>query len=362
MRTLEVRVAEEADRGRFNAHIAQIGGDLLQSFEWGEIKGRTGWEPLRLMVWDKDQVRASISILQRELPLLKSPIFYAPRGPVMDFTDAAALDCLLHRVRELARERGAVMLKIDPPVPKFRGDVAAILSSRGFRHVDKGLAFDGVQPRFVMQLDLSPSEEEILAGMKGKTRYNIRYAERKGVRIKENCTRRDLAVFYQILLETAQRDNFTVRAYPYFELLWDHLVHRGMGKLFMASYQGEYLAGAFLFRLGPIAWYVYGASSNRHRNLMPNYLIQWAMIKWAKRQGCRIYDFRGVSGDLDPESPLYGLYRFKTGFGASLVEYLGEYDLPFRPGLYRLWRKSEPWHKSILKWKESLGSFLKRGD
>jgi lipid II:glycine glycyltransferase (peptidoglycan interpeptide bridge formation enzyme) len=95
---------------------------------------------------------------------------------------------------------------------------------------------------------------------------------------------------------------------------------------------------------------------------MPNYLIQWAMIKWAKRQGCRIYDFRGVSGDLDPESPLYGLYRFKTGFGASLVEYLGEYDLPFRPGLYRLWRKSEPWHKSILKWKESLGSFLKRGD
>lgn len=359
---MEVKVVEERERARFNAHIARLGGDLLQSYEWGEIKGQTGWEPLRLIAFDKDQVKAALSILQRQLPLLNSPIFYAPRGPVMDFTDTAALDCLLGRVEELARARGAVMLKIDPPVPKSRQDVAKILSSRGFHHVEKGLAFDGVQPRFVMQLDISPSEGAILTEMKGKTRYNIRYGERKGVRIKENCTRRDLAIFYQILLETAQRDNFTVRSYPYFELLWDHLVPKGMGKLFMASYQGEYLAGAFLFRLGPIAWYVYGASSNQQRNLMPNYLLQWAMIKWAKRNGCRIYDFRGVSGDLDPDSPLYGLYRFKTGFSASLVEYLGEYDLPYRPVVYGLWRRSEPWHKSILKWKDSLGSFLKRGE
>ena len=133
-----------------------------------------------------------------------------------------------------------------------------------------------------------------------KTRYNIRLADRKGVKIKEDCTKKDLEDFYQILLVTSERDEFLVRNYSYYEQLWDKLVERGLAKLFMAEYNGMPIAGTIAFIFGSKAWYIYGASSNEYRNVMPNYALQWRMIEWAKQNGCTMYDFRGVSGDLIP--------------------------------------------------------------
>jgi len=120
------------------------------------------------------------------------------------------------------------------------------------------------------------------------------------------------------------------------------MVKRRYAQLFLASYHGEAIAGALAFIMGDKAWYLYGASSNRHRNLMPNHLLQWTMILWAKERGCRSYDFRGVSGDLNPDNPLYGLYRFKKGFEGTLTEFIGEYDRVYSPFLYWLWRKVYP--------------------
>ncbi len=147
----------------------------------------------------------------------------------------------------------------------------------------------------------------------------------------------ELKVFYALLQETAHRDRFTIRSFSYFEALWDHLIQNGLGKVFLAYQAGTPLAGAICFRLGSRVWYTYGASSGQRRNLQAPHLIQWEMIKWAKGAGCTIYDFRGVAGDLRPEHPLYGLYRFKEGFGAQLQTYVGEFDLPLRQGGYALW-------------------------
>lgn len=348
---LKARLLTVEDKEKLNAFMASSPkGHVLQTWEWGEIKARTGWKPLRLVVEKKDRIIAAVSILKRTVPLLKKNIFYAPRGPVLNIDDREVLDFLLEEVGNLAQKHNAIFFKIDPDVPADDLRWQEALSDCGFKNAETGEGFEGIQPKYVFRLDISPDEEELMANLHQKTRYNIRLAERKGVEIEENGTKEDLPVFYQILLETAERDEFLVRSYQYFEDFFDYLVPAGLGKLFLAKYQGKIIAGTLLFKLGDKAWYIYGASSNRHRNVMPNYLIQWTMISWAKRQGCTMYDFRGVPGDLQEDNPLYGLYRFKKGFNGRFTQFIGEYDLVFQPAAYRLYNILEPlYYKGVRK-------------
>lgn len=345
MEALEVG---EAQRDTFNRYIrTSPKGHILQSYEWGEVKARTGWEPIRLLVRDGEEIKGAITILKRRLPGIHRAIFYAPRGPVLDFGERDTLAFLAGALREKAAAHGAVFLKIDPDIPVENREVVSTLRQLGFLPASRGLNFEGVQPRFVFRLPLERDLEEIMASFSHKTRYNIRLAERKGVMVRDGCRREDLAVFYRVLRETGERDRFLVRGYDYYEALWEHLVEKGYARLFMAEYQGEAIAGTLAFIFGDKAWYVYGASSNRHREVMPNHALQWAMIRWAREQGCRMYDFRGVSGDLDPSNPLYGLYRFKKGFGGRFTEFIGEFDLVFSPVVYRLWNWGEPAYRRL---------------
>lgn len=331
----------EAEREAFNGYLRSIPkGHVLQTYEWGEVKAATGWTPHRLLVEEGGRVRAAASVLERTLPGLGRPLLYSPRGPVLDYEDEAAFDAVIAAVRELARSRGALAWKIDPDVPAPAPRLAAYLASRSFVPAGQGLNFEGIQPRFVYRLNIERPLEEILAGFESKTRYNIRLAARKGVAVSVG-TEADLPAFYEVLRETAERDRFLVRGFEYYRVLWRCLVERGLGRLFLARYQGELIAGTIAFLFGDKAWYIYGASSNRHRQVMPNYALQWEMIRWAREQGCRLYDFRGISGDMDPSNPLYGLYRFKKGFNGERVEFVGEYDLPFSP-LYGVWRWAGP--------------------
>ena len=240
------------------------------------------------------------------------------------------------------------MLKIDPDIPSSNRELADYLVSRGFRFQQKS-DFEGIQPRYVFRLDITPELDELFANLHSKTRYNIRLAKRRGVQIKENCTREDLRVFYDVLTITAKRDNFLIRSYDYFETLWDCLVENNLAKLFLAEYKGKVIAGTLAFIFGDKTWYIYGASSNEHRNVMPNYLLQWRMIEWAKENGCRIYDFRGVPGRLTPDNPLYGLYRFKKGFNGEYVEFIGEFDLPYSPVVYQTYTAMEAFYSGPVK-------------
>jgi peptidoglycan pentaglycine glycine transferase (the first glycine) len=336
---VHARIADLDDRDAWNEHVAKSDlADVLQSWEWGEIKKKTGWSPVRILV-ENGTVVATASILTTRPTRALPPLAYAPRGPIVNYQREDNLDAVVSAIREECRD--AFVLMCDPAIED--GSAADAALGRRMRKVSAG-GFGGVQPRTVMVLDLDPDLDKILEGFKSKWRYNIRLAERKGVEIREGG-RGDLGIFHDLLLETAKRDGFSVRGRGYFETLWDHLSPSGKLKVFLAEYSGRLLAGIVLFCMGPRVVYVYGASSNEHRNVMPNHLIQWHAIRWSKEKGYGIYDFRGVSpvrnGEpVDPE--LAGLNRFKEGFGARYVEYAGQFDLPLKPAWYSLWRAATP--------------------
>ncbi len=387
------QLIEEKDKDLFNNFISSSNKPhFLQSYEWGELKSATGWEPLRLLVWRDDRPVAAISILKRRLPLyryLRRSIVYAPRGPIIGKDcDQAGENYFWESVKSLVRKHGAIFIKIDPDIPTappgaqrstsdekprlaqapFQvkdgrspelsaggapGDAAEDyrrrLAAVGFKPSGNRAGFGGVQPRYVFRLDVTPSEQELLTAMESKTRYNIHLAERKGVSVRLARDTSDLRLFYDILTETAARDRFLVRSFSYFERMWDLFVRRDTARIFLADYQGQVIAGTLAFHCGDRAWYLYGASSNRFRNLMPNHLLQWTMIHWAKGLGCSLYDFRGVPGSADPDDHLAGLYRFKKGFTAVFTEFIGEYDLVLAPLWYFLWMRVLPAYQQVTR-------------
>ena len=329
---MEIKNINQEEKNIFNDFMAWgPKGHILQSYEWGEVKRHTGWEPIRLLVTDKGKPIAGISILKRRLPIpgFNKCIFYAPRGPVADYTDKDTLKFLFSNVKNIAKKHGAILLKIDPDIKTPNKEIVENLRSLGFNLLDSGKDFDGVQPKFVFLLNIEDSIDDIMASFHHKTRYNIVFQPAVGN--SQGRKARDLKPFYRILEETCIRDQFLVRGFDYFETLWDELVEKGFARLFMAEYEGPILPVHLAFIFGDKVWYIYGASSNQDRNVMPNYALQWEMIKWAKENNCTMYDFRGVSGPFTGKSTLR-LYRFKevlTGNLRNLSENLIKLFLPF---------------------------------
>ncbi len=345
---MEVREIGSQERERYNEFVWNSEKNhFLQSFEWGDLKAETEWTPIRIAAEQDGKMVGAIQLLKRSLPLKGKSILYAPRGPILDYRDKEVFGALFHFTKKVAKKNGAIFLKIDPDIPDDDIDVKKMLSNFGFVRNERGKNFEGVQPRFVFRLPLNHDLDELLASFESKTRYNIRLAKRKGVEVVDDVTKEHLPIFYEILKVTAKRDNYMIRSYSYYESIWKHFMEKGLAKLFMAKYKDEYIAGTLAFLFGDKAWYLYGASSNQHRNVMPNYALQWEMIKWAYENDCSIYDFRGVSGDLDPNNPLYGLYRFKKGFNGDFIEFIGEYDYKYSPLWYSLWNNIEPKYRRI---------------
>ena len=305
-----------------NAHI-------LQTSEWGQLKNHFGWTPRFLL-----QDGLGAMVLFRKLPL-GLRVAYIPRGPigVGDWSD------LWPAVDALCRQERAIFLRVEPeiwqPVPD------------GF--IDRHLpgfapAPQTIQPPRTLLVDLSPSEDEILMAMKSKTRYNIRLAERKDVVIRPSM---DINRFYQMSLTTSERDAFGIHSREYYQRAYDLFSSQEACILLMAEYNGQPLAGLIAFAWGDTAWYFYGASTNQERNRMPTYLLQWEAIRWAKARGCQTYDLWGVPDQGEPyleahflerSEGLWGVYRFKRGFGGELRRTIGTWDRVYHPMLYRLYR------------------------
>lgn len=322
---------------------------MLQSFEWGDLKSHSGWKPVRVYAECGGKIVAAASLLKRSIPKTGRCIMYAPRGPVLDTQDAELVKEFTKHLRQTATQHKAILLKIDPPVPVEDTVSEANIRSAGFVPI-AAQGFGGTQPKCVMQLDLDKSIDELMASFKEKWRYNIRLAARKGVTVDMDCPRSDLPKFYELLKETCKRDGFLVRGLSYFEDMWNALVPSGNMRLVLTYYEGKPVAGAIAYIFGDKAMYTYGASSNEHRNVMPNHLMQWTMIQWAKESGCKWYDFRGVSPKKGAgDDHLQGLNRFKEGFSPRFVEYIGEYDMVLSPGFYWLWNVVRPRLQQVLK-------------
>lgn len=326
-------------------------GHFLQTSSWGAVKESTGWQPRLLMLRDDDKACGAILLLKRRIPLpgLNKCIYYAPRGPVIDVHDKRLCQALFDGVKKQAKKDGAIFLKIDPDIKAEDKEFFNILVDCGFKKNETGMDFEGVQPSFVFRMDITPSEDDLLMAMHSKTRYNVRLAIKKGVTMRLAKNEEDLKTFYKVLTETAERDQFLIRGYNYFKAIWDAMYPKYAQIFIMESPEGEAIAGSLYMMIGNKAWYLYGASSNAHRNIMPNYLMQWCMIQYSKAHNCTLYDFRGVSGDITDESnPLYGLYRFKKGFGGELTEFIGDWDCVYSPFFYKLWTEAMPRYKAFL--------------
>jgi lipid II:glycine glycyltransferase (peptidoglycan interpeptide bridge formation enzyme) len=239
----------------------------------------------------------------------------------------------------LCKKEGAVFLRVEPQIWEPAAESFIKTNLPGFNPTDQT-----IQPPRTILIDLQPSEEDILMGMKSKTRYNIRLAERKEVVVKQSS---DIETFHRMMLTTGERDEFGIHTQAYYRAAYDEFAPKGNCVFLVATYQGEPLAGLMAFAHGNTAWYFYGASTNQERNRMPTYLLQWEAIRWAKAKGCKTYDLWGIpdypedkleAAFTDRSDGLWGVYRFKRGFGGEPKRTIGAYDRVYRPLLYRFYQ------------------------
>lgn len=317
-------------------------GHLLQTWAWGDLKEQFGWRVIRLGSVRSDQLLAGAQILFRPIPPAFS-LAYIPKGPLLDWTDPAQTNAFLIGLYQLCRSKRSVFLKIEPNALDS-AELRNLIGQHGFR-----LSPFTVQPPRTILVDITPCEDDILAGMKQKTRYNIRLAARKGVTIRLG-TSDDLPAFYRLMQVTGERDQFGIHSLDYFRSMLA-LFNPNQAALLLAEADGEVVAGLIVLALGTTAYYLFGASSNAQREKMPTYLLQWEAMRWAKVHGYRYYDLWGIpdadEADLEAEflarsratSGLWGVYRFKRGFGGQVVRTLGAFDFVYSRPLYWLYRQ-----------------------
>jgi peptidoglycan pentaglycine glycine transferase (the first glycine) len=342
--------------GHADAHV-------LQTRPWGALKAQFGWTDERVALARGDELVAGAQVLYRRLPGGLGRLAYVPRGPLVDWADGELVAALLAALDRTARSRGAIVLTVEPDLP----DEAAHrerLRALGFRPAP----FGGIQPRRTLVVDISPDEGEILAAMKSKTRYNVRLAGRKGVSVR-GAGEGDLPAFNALMAMTAARDRFGVHAPAYYEAAYRLFVPRGWARLLLAEVEGGAVAGLMAFALPPRAWYFYGASGDAHREKMPTYLLQWEAMRWARSLCCTTYDLWGVPDEdeqtLEAEftqrrDGLWGVYRFKRGFGGQLVRSVGAWDRVYAPLRYQLYQWMLGTRSWILDTRYSMLDHMKR--
>lgn len=309
---------------------------FLQTFGWAKVK--YDWKHEVVIVRDENgKIKGSVSVLIRKIPIFKNTLMYAPRGPIFDENDEETFNLLIDGIDELAKKYKAFLFKFDPDVEFSNDNFKRMLKNRKIKVLGKVKdATQLMQPRYVCRTNIKDkTEEDVFASFHSKTRYNIRLATKKGVTVREG-TRKDLADFKNIMDVTGQRDGFFIRSLEYFEKIYDSLEPNSL-KILFADYEGKPIATVMNILFGNKVWFLYGGSLNEYRNVMPAYLIQWEMIKWAIQNNCDVYDFRGISA-IDLEHKNEGLWRFKKGFNAELIRLTEGYKV-YNHFIYFLFEK-----------------------
>ncbi len=312
---------------------------LMQSWDWGAFKETMGWKVWRVAVEERGTLIAGAQLLLKKLPLGLS-VGYVPRGPIGKWLDDKVAPLLLRELSRIARENGAIFLKIEPPT-RDSSSASALLGRCGFTQ-SRILN----QPKSTLILDISGSEEEILRRMRKKTRQYIHRAEREGITVRVGNTA-DMPAYYELMRVTGKREQFAPRSRSYYQAEWETFAARDEGVLLLAQRGDELLAARAIYRFGEHAAEFHGGSVPIP-GLHPNYLLVWHAIQWAKSHGCRTYDLWGIPNEIsedtndialdevDHDNGLWGVYQFKRGFSTNVVSYIGAYDALFCPPIYSL--------------------------
>ena len=345
---------------------------FLQTRFWASFKAMHGWTPyffegIAVTKDDNSRINFNITVLVRKLKSFIS-IAYIPLGVELpkcaENTQNAECaetpktsishiqynsDEYLFLLQDTARELKKLLpptvfcIRFDPPI-EFYTNEERTEYLRMYKKTDTGEKVllkkspTDVQPPDTVLLPLDKTEEELLSAMKPKWRYNIRLAEKKGVTVKA-AGAESIDSFYKVFMETAARDRIAVHSKDYYKSLLELPADGSHVKttLYIAEHEGETLAGIITLFTDTEAVYLYGASSDNKRNLMPAYLLQWTAIQDAKKFGSKVYDFYGIPPTDDEHHPMHGLYRFKTGFGGTVVHRAGSIDMPTKRTLYGIY-------------------------
>ncbi|HSO11095.1 MAG TPA: peptidoglycan bridge formation glycyltransferase FemA/FemB family protein [Anaerolineales bacterium] len=379
------------DRNIWNSIISRLPNPhFLQTYEWGQVKAKYGWSPL-YAVWDADgkwkvendpnlfssfqSPVAAALILKRQIIsngfAARLSILYSPKGPLLDWTNEPLRNRVLNDLQSFAKKQGAIFLKLDPDVVLGKGVpaseedlvdnngqvVMSELKRRGWEY-----SSDQIQFRNTVLIDLNPAEEELLALMKQKTRYNIRLAEKKGIVLRVGKPE-DFPTLYGMYAETSMRDEFVIRDEGYYKTVWTLFMNSSEPTCepLIAEVDGGPVAAIFIFYFAGRAYYVYGMSRDKHREKMPTYLLQWEAIKRARTKGCAVYDLWGAPEVFDESDSMWGVYRFKEGLGGKVVRTLGAWDFVPSPLWYKMYSEIIPRVLDVMrsrgksKTKQSLG-------
>ena len=304
---------------------------LLQMGEWGELKNDFGWKPVRLLL-DRE---TGAQILFRRLPLGLT-LGYMPK-PVNSGRLMVDSESFWREVDSICKKNHAIFLKIEPDAWEETFQPSNLPTFKLSNH--------NIQPPRTITISIKEDEKEILARMKPKCRYNIRLAEKKGITVR---TWDDISAFHEMMTVTGGRDNFGVHSKEYYQRAYELFHQKGTCELLVAEFEGKPLASLMVFSNAKRAWYVYGASNDQERNRMPTYLLQWEAIRWAKARGCDEYDLWGVPDENEEtleanfetrHDGLWGVYRFKRGFGGQLKRAAQAVDRVYNPLLYWVYVK-----------------------
>jgi lipid II:glycine glycyltransferase (peptidoglycan interpeptide bridge formation enzyme) len=346
---MSIYPVSEKDRKQFN----NLTSHPLQSWEWGEFREKTGIKVIRLGKYEKDLLVEVVQITIHKIPFLNLNIGYIPKSQIPSKE-------MMEELIITGRKNRCIFIKLEPNI--IQNDSKFQIPNSKLQIVKSP---HPLFTKYTFTLDLSKSEETLLKSMHGKTRYNIKVAEKHGVKIRENNSPDAFEQYLKLTEETARRQEFFAHNRKYHTEMWEHLHTSGIAHLFTAEYiddkKSKILTAWILFLFNKVLYYPYGASSNLHRNVMASNLMMWETIKWGKKMGAVSYDLWGSLGpNADPKDPWYGFHKFKQGYGTTLIEFVGSFDLIINPIQYKLYNTAFFIRSFLLKIKAKLRDKLNR--
>lgn len=334
------------DKKDYNKHITHP----VQTWEWGDFQISQGHTIYRLGVFEKDKMVQAYSVSFHKIPKINFSIGTILRGPKVN-------NDMIQTITKLAKTQNAIFVKFEPDV------IAKTFNKDGQEtKIPVNMDFDNliVSPKVAFYpnsyiIDLTKTEDELLAQMHSKTRYNIRVANRYGVSIKENSTDAGFETYLDLIFDTTQRQGFYLHTRQYHRDQWQILKDTDMAHIMHATYQGKVISAFMIFKLHDKLFYPYGASLNVHREVMAPTLLMWEVIKMGQKLGCKVFDMWGSLGPNAKETEQgFGFHRFKQGYGGQLVEFVGTYDLVINPILYKAYNLVDKYRWKLLRLKAKI--------
>ena len=326
-----IKLVEEKNKKNFDDKALHP----LQSWAWGNLRKSDRVKVIRFGDYKKKELVNGYQITLHNLPRLPWKAGYCPKSSIPSQE-------MFEEIKKVAKREKAIFIKFEP-------NVRSGLEFGKKMGLVKGRA---LFTKFTFWLDLTKSEKDLLSGMKAKTRYNVRLAEKKGVRVIEDSSNEGFEDYWKLMEETTNRQAFYAHNREYHLKMWQEMKKAGQAHLFKAMYKGKVLSAWIVFILNGVLYYTYCASSRDNRELMANNLLAWEVIKFGKKKDCKIFDMWGSLGENpDTKDPWFGFHKFKAGYGGELVEFVGSWDLVINPVLYWLYRVGESIRWMILRWK-----------